>query len=339
MRAARLHENAESLVVEDLDDPSAPEGCAVVAVEAVFLSPYMGTLIDGSGGFVTPRRPFTPGMDCVGSIVAVGGGVTGVTVGDCVFCDSYIEAASPTGRTEYAFAGCFDISGGAGEILDRWRDGALATHIVLPAECLTTVEPALSVTSADVLCRLGWMGTAYGGFVHGALSTDSSVAVYGATGLVGVSAIVVALAMGAGRVCAVARSPERLAAFDGLDDRVETSTEIPDGIDMVLNTVDIDDPAWINQAAAALNKGGSIVSVASTNPTVPASGFVTKELAFRGSLWFPRDAPASLVRMIAEGRLPVDRFRVHPYGLDDVGAAVDHAARGVSPFEHVVVRP
>ena len=76
MRAARLYENAESLVVEDLDDPSAPEGCAVVAVEAVFMSPYMGTLIDGSGGFATPRRPFTPGMDCVGSIVAVGGGVT-----------------------------------------------------------------------------------------------------------------------------------------------------------------------------------------------------------------------------------------------------------------------
>ena len=145
--------------------------------------------------------------------------------------------------------------------------------------------------------------------------------------------------MGAGRVCAVARSPERLAAFDGLDDRVETSTEIPDGIDMVLNTVDTDDPAWINQAAAVLNRGGSMISVASVNPTVPTSAFVTRELAFRGSLWFARDAPASLVRMIAEGRLPVDRFRVHAYGLDDVGAAVDHAARGVSPFEHVVVRP
>ncbi|MDE0239527.1 MAG: zinc-binding dehydrogenase [bacterium] len=339
MRAARLYDNAESLVVEDLDDPSAPEGCAVVAVEAVFMSPYMGELIAGNGGFSTPRRPFTPGMDCVGSIVAIGGGVTSVAVGDRVFCDSYIEATSQEGRTEYAFAGCFDISGGGGEILERWRDGALATHIVLPAECLTAVAPALSVTSADVLCRLGWMGTAYGGFAHGGLRTGSSVAVYGATGLVGVSAVVVALAMGAGRICAVGRSPDRLAAFDGLDDRVETSTEIPDGIDMVLNTVDADDPAWIDQAVAALNRGGSMISVASVNPTVPTPDFVTRELAFRGSLWFPRDAPAALVRMIAEGRLPVDRFRVHAYGLDDVGAAVDHAARGVSPFEHVVVRP
>ena len=339
MRAARLHENADSLVVEDLDDPGVQEDSAVVEVHAAFMSPYMAALIAGLGGFVTPRRPFTPGMDCVGTITAVGGGVTDVGVGDVVFCDSYIEATSRDGRTEYAFAGCFDISGGGGEILDRWRDGALATHIVLPAGCLTAVQPALSLTSADVLCRLGWMGTAYGAFLHGGLRAGSSVAIHGATGLVGVSAVVVALAMGAGRVCAVARSPARLAALVGLDDRLETSTQIPNGIDMVLNTVDSDDPAWLNQAIGALNRGGSMISVASVNPDVPASGLVTKELAFRGSLWFPRDVPAALVGLIAEGRLLVDRFQAHTYRLDDVGAAIDHARRGVAPFEHVVVRP
>lgn len=339
MRAARLHENAQSLVIEDRAVPRPPAGCAVVSVESVFMSPYLSALVDGSGGFVTPARPFTPGMDCVGKVVETGEGVSSVSEGQTVYCDSYIEAPSAEGRAEYAFAGCFDISGGGQSILGQWPDGALATHIVLPAECLTCVDPALSVTTANVLCRLGWMGTAHQGLACAGMSPGDTVAVYGATGLVGVSAVAVALGMGAGRVYAVGRSEQRLAAFEGLDDRVEVATAIPEGVDVVLNTVDTADPSWVSQAAAALNRGGTMVTIASINPPVPTAGFVGRDLAFRGSLWFPRQTPGVLLEMISEAKLPVSRFHAHAYSLDDVSAAIGHAAGGVSPFEHVVVRP
>ena len=148
MRAARLNENQTQLVVEELDDLAPLPGCAVVRVESVFMSPYMASLIDGSGGFATPPRPFTPGMDCVGTVETVADDVESVVPGDHVYCDHYLEDDR---SGVYAFAGCFEISADSGPLLAKWPDGALATHLQLPVECLTHLEPALAKTSDDTL--------------------------------------------------------------------------------------------------------------------------------------------------------------------------------------------
>ncbi len=69
------------------------------------------------------------------------------------------------------------------------------------------------------------------------------------------------------------------------------------------------------------------------------TGLVTRDITVRGSLWFSRATPARLVRLIASGALPLDGIRSHTYPLDEVGAAIDHSARAVPPFEQVVVCP
>ena len=71
MRAARLLEGRTNLSVEEVPDPELRPGCAIVRIETVFMSPYMASLVDGSGGFETPPRPFTPGMDAIGTIERV----------------------------------------------------------------------------------------------------------------------------------------------------------------------------------------------------------------------------------------------------------------------------
>jgi D-arabinose 1-dehydrogenase-like Zn-dependent alcohol dehydrogenase len=341
MRAARLLEGRVNLSVEEAPDPELLPGCAIVRIETVFITPYMASLVDGSGGFETPPRPFTPGMDAIGTIERVADDVCDLGVGDRVYCDSYIEAPRAGGDGDYVFAGCFEISANSGPLLAQWPNGALATHLVLPAECLTPVELALARTSAETLCRLGWIGTAYAAFEKTHFQPGQSAAVLGATGLLGVSAVLVALAMGAYRV-AVGRSAERLAAFDGLDPRIETATAPPgpdDPVDLVVNAMDGGDPDLLEGSLLGLKRFGSLVVPATMETPPRVSGLVTRDITVRGSLWFSRATPARLVRLIASGQLSVDGLRSHTYSLDEVGAAIDHSAKAVPPFEQVVVCP
>lgn len=342
MRAARLLEGQASLSVEELPGPDLRPGCAMVRIETVFMSPYMASLVDGSGGFETPPRPFTPGMDAIGTIERVTDHVCGLAVGDRVYCDSYIEAPRADGGGEYVFAGCFAISANSGLLLAQWPNGALATHLMLPAECLTPVEPALARASAETLCRLGWIGTAHAAFEKAQFQPSQSVAVLGATGLLGVSAVLVALAMGADRVVAIGRSAERLAAFEGLDARIEIATAPPgadEPVDLVINAMDGGDPHLLEDSLLGLKRYGSLVVPATTEKPPRIAGLVTRDLTVRGSLWFPRATPARLVRLIASGALSLDRIRSHNYPLDEVGAAIEHCAKALPPFEQVVVCP
>ena len=342
MRAARLLEGRSELSLDETPDLEPRSGSAVVRVESVFMSPYMAALVDGTEAFSTPPRPFTPGMDAIGTVERIGDGVSGLAVGDRVYCDSYIEEASADGGGEYAFAACFAISAGSGPLLARWPNGALATQMDFPAECLTRVEPALARTSTETLCRLGWLGTAHAAFEKTHFRPGQSVAVLGATGLLGVSAVLVALALGADRVVAVGRSEERLAAFEGLDPRIETASAPPgrdERVDLAVSAMTGDDPGPLEGALRGLKRYGSLVVLGTTNTPPRIAGLVSSDLTVRGSLWFSRATPARLVRLIASGALALDRIRSHAYPLDEVDAALAHSAKGTPPFEQVVVRP
>jgi threonine dehydrogenase-like Zn-dependent dehydrogenase len=166
--------------------------------------------------------------------------------------------------------------------------------------------------------------------------------VLGATGLLGVSAILVALAMGADRVVAVGRSKNRLAAFDNLDTRIETATAPPepgDPVDLVVSAIGGGDSRPLEEAIKGIRRFGSLVALGSLDAPIRIPDLITRDITVRGSLWFPRAVPSRLVRMIENGSLAVDRVRSHVYTLDNVAGAVEHGAKAVPPFEQVVVRP
>ena len=342
MRAARLHEGETTLKIEDLPDPAPPPGCALVELHSVFLSPYMADLIDGSGGFSTPARPFTPGMDAIGKVVEINGPAAALALGDLVFCDSYIEEPSAGGGGEFAFAGCFPISDGAQALLDRWPHGALATHMVLPAENLTPVSPALSSASADALCRIGWLGTGLAALEKGGFRAGCRVAVLGATGLLGAGTVLLALAMGASQVYAIGRSPEKLAALEQLDSRVAGLTGAPPpdaGVDVAVNLTPFGNADLLEGTMQSLKRYGALVLVNGVGGPMSLPGLMVKDLTVRGSMWFPRDTPARLVEMIGAGALSLERVHSHSYPLDRVNDAVAHGAQSLPPFEQVVVNP
>jgi len=340
MRAAVLKEGKTTLSLLDIPEPHLQPGCVIVRIESVFLTPYMSSLIDGSGGFVTPKRPHVPGSEAIGVVEQVADDVKTVSPGEHVYCDPYIAEPSARGDGEYAFIGCFAISSKADRLLNRWPNGAFATHMLLPAENVTSVDMALKKASVDTLARLGWFGTAHSAFAKTGFQSGQSVAVLGATGLVGVSAVLVALAMGAGRVVAVGRSHERLKVFEALDPRVTVSTAPPgpdDPVNLVIGAMS--DKSMFECALAGVSRFGSAVILASLDGPISAAGFVTRDVKLVGSLWFPREATGLLVDMISAGTLPVDRIVSHAYPLERIGEALTHIERGVAPFEQVVLKP
>jgi NADPH:quinone reductase len=104
MQAVRVHQvgGPEALVYEEVDDPRAAPGQAVVRIEAAglnFIDVYHRT-----GFYKLPvPPPFTLGQEAAGTVIAVGDGVSEVAVGDRVaYCGvqgAYAElAAVPAAR-------------------------------------------------------------------------------------------------------------------------------------------------------------------------------------------------------------------------------------------------
>jgi alcohol dehydrogenase len=338
MRAARLLADSSRLKVVDVEAPTLRRGSVLVRIEAVLITPYHVSLIDGSFGFDTPSRPFTPGSEAVGTIEAVAEDAGDIRPGTRVFCDSYIERRTGTER-DSAFIGCFALAPGCQRLLADWPDGALATHMLLPAENVSSIEPALNRTSMDTLTRLGWFGTAHSAFERTNFRAGRTVSVLGANGLLGICAVLLALAMGASRVVAVGRSEAKLARLRVLDSRVEIAAEPPTGIDLAISAVSGNDPSFIERSLPGLRDGGALVILATPGKPPRFSSLVGRNLSVHGSLWFPRKTVSMLVDMIASGVLNVDCIRSRGYALDDVDAALAHAAAGVEPLEQVVVRP
>ncbi len=164
------------IAIEDVAEPKASPGQAVIAVKAAALN-FLDTLITRGKYQVKPELPFSPSGEVAGMVVEVGAGVTGFAPGDRVMaCVGY---------------------GGA-----RERVAVAADALVpIPKSVSDEIAAGLSVT--------------YGTAIHGLrdrarLKAGETVAVLGAAGGAGLAAIETAKLMGA-RVIAVASSEEKLA--------------------------------------------------------------------------------------------------------------------------------
>jgi NADPH2:quinone reductase len=137
--------------------------------------------------------PFVPGLDCVGTIAALGAGVDGFRIGERV-------AAFPP-------------------------SGSYAEMVVAPVTTVYPLDPAISDDDAASILMLV---TAYNILnLAGRFAPGESVLVHAAAGGVGSTAVQMARALGAGRIFATAGSPEKcaLARDAGADVAIDYRTE------------------------------------------------------------------------------------------------------------------
>ncbi|MFE2996082.1 NADPH:quinone oxidoreductase family protein [Nocardia sp. NPDC059246] len=202
MRAWRVHELGEPAQVMRLDTVERPEpGPRQVVVQVTGAAANFPDVLMCRGLYqVKPPLPFTPGVELCGEVVAAGGEVTGIAVGDRVLGGSSLPY------------------------------GGFAEYAVLEAAQTFTAPTALDDAEAASLFigyQTGWFGL----HRRAALQAGETLLVHAAAGGVGSAAVQLGKAAGA-RVIGVVGGPEKaeyaraLGADIVIDRRSEDFVEV-----------------------------------------------------------------------------------------------------------------
>ena len=311
----------ETLVVEEVLDPTPGPGQVVIEVKAVGIN-FPDTLIIEDKYQFRPERPFSPGGEVAGVIEAVGEGVKGLFKGDRVIA------------------------------VPGW--GALAERIAVPAAGVLKIPDGMPFDQAAAFVMT--YGTSYYALKRRAqLQAGERLLVLGAAGGVGAAAVELGKAMGA-HVVAAASTNEKvefaleLGADNGLiyptgamDKAAQKalSSELKlacgkDGADVVYDAVGGD---YADPALRAMDWNGRylVVGFPAGIPSLPLNLTLLKSVSVIGVFWgahVMRDPKAhaedmaELFALYAEGKIKPRVSRTFP--LEKSGEAIAAlSARGV----------
>lgn len=363
MRAARLHEPGGDFRLDEIPRP-VPTGLDVlVEIKATGVVPNLRNVMNNYGDrayLTVPELPAIYGLDAAGVVAATGDEVTEVEVGDRVYinpgrscgsCDD-CRRGDAINCPAYTFQGYFGFGPGSRDIYKRYPYGGFCQFATAPAAGLVKLPDNVSFESAS---RFGYLGTAYSALRKAGIRAGSSVLINGATGTLGVGAVLLARAMGATRIFCVARKRpllERLRALDpqrihicpedaaALASWVRAGTDNL-GVDAVIDTLGpgADAQAMLD-AIETLRRGGKLVNVGgmSAPMAVNMHHLMCVQKSLVGSLWFTVGEGQDMVELAAAGLLDLSIFEHRAFDLDHVNEALRLAEQRAGGFINVVVR-
>ena len=286
----------ETLVVEEVLDPTPLKGEVVIEVKAVGIN-FPDTLIIEDKYQFKPQRPFSPGAEVAGVVEAVGEGVKGVFKGDRVIA------------------------------VPGW--GGLVERLAVPAKNLIKIPNGMSFEEAAALIMT--YGTSYYALKDRAkLQPGETLLVLGAAGGVGAAAVELGKAMGAHVVAAASTNDKvefalEMGADNGLiypsgkmdkEAQKGLSTELKlatgrDGADVVYDAVGGD---YCEPALRAMDWNGRylVVGFPAGIPALPLNLTLLKSVSVIGVFWGAHVARepeahaanmADLLRFYSEGKI------------------------------------
>ena len=295
----------ESLVVEEVMDPTPGPGEVVIEVKAVGVN-YPDALIIADKYQFKPERPFAPGAEVAGVIDAVGEGVKGVFRGDRVVA------------------------------VPGW--GGMVERLKVKADSLIPIPEGMDYETAAAFIMT--YGTSYYALKDRAnLQPGETLLVLGAAGGVGAAAVELGKAMGA-RVVAAASTNDKVefalelgadngliypsgpmdkAAQKSLSGELKLATG-RDGADVVYDAVGGD---YAEPALRAMDWNGRylVVGFPAGIPTLPLNLTLLKSVSVVGVFWgaaVARDPKAhaanmaELMQLYAEGKIKPRVSRTFP---------------------------
>jgi NADPH:quinone reductase-like Zn-dependent oxidoreductase len=283
MKAVRIHEpkgfeGIDGLVYEDAPDPQPAIGDALVQVHAASFTPteLMWPLSTDRAGHDRGAR--IPAHEGSGTIVELGFGAAGLSVGDEVF-----------------------------GLIDGYRDGWAADYVAIEVRSLALKPKKVDFVEAAAIPQAAltsWQAL----FDHGHLEPGQTVVIHGAGG--GVGSMAVSLARWAGtHVVATGRASARQRVLDmGADEFVDVEQ---DGWESTIGQVDlvydIIGGEVLARSAAMVKPGGALVSIVAPPQT---------DRRDIRTVAFVRDANGAQLREIArlvdEGTLRPQVSAVYP---------------------------
>jgi len=269
----------ETLTVETVPDPVAAVGEIVIDVHAAGVNFPDALMVMGQYQ-VRPPLPFTPGAEAAGVIIEVGSSVTHLHVGQ--------------------------------RVVVLTRTGAFAERVCAPASAATPLPAALSFDVAATLPLA--FGTAMHALIDRAqIAKGETVLVLGASGGVGLAAVMIGKALGA-RVIAAASTDEKtaLCRTHGADEVINYTTEsLRDRVKALTNGLGpnvICDPVGGNLTEAAFRGiawGGRYLVIGFAGgaiPSLPLNLPLLKGASVVGVFWgsFEQREPVANARHLAQ---------------------------------------
>ena len=363
MKAARLHEIGGRFTFDDIPQPVPGEHDVLVKVEASGVIPNLKNVTTHFPEWYPflplPGLPAVFGLDSAGTVAAVGAKVTAFKPGDRVYVNPgvgcgecrYCRQGEAPRCVAYTFLGYFGFGPGSQGIFKRYPHAGYSEYMTAPSTNLVRLPDCLSFAQAT---RFGYLGTAYSAIRKSALRPGQSILILGASGTLGVGATLLALAFGAARIIVAARdkqalerlcalAPERIVAVEIGDGELSEQIRaiIPDGVDVMLDTLGAKAPAALSVAAMqAVARGGRIIQIGGVAGPIPIDPhpFMCAQLQYIGSLWFTTTEGDEMASMIAAGTVDLSLLEERRYSLEQLNQALDDIqtqANGFTNF-HIV---
>lgn len=366
MKAARLHQTGHPFQIDEIPIPEPTGIDVLVRVRACAIAPNLRNVVTHYPEWMPtlplPKTPAIYGLDAAGEIAAIGPDVIGLDVGQRVYVDPLRHCGTclkcRSGKqldcTSLTFSGYFGASAGAQKLIDRYPWGGLAQYLIAPGSRMITLPDNLSLETAS---RFGYLCTSFGALRKVNASYDTSVLINGATGTVGIGAVLTCLGMGIPKILAVARNESILAELKKLaPNRIHTystnngpctewarSMTGGSGADIVLETLSPHAPAQATMDAfMATARCGKIVTVGGAMETLPIDPqwIMTNNISYIGSGWFSTADAQIMAGMVGAGVVDLSLLENRCFPLEKVNDALDYACnRSNGGLETVVVTP
>ncbi|PNG91260.1 alcohol dehydrogenase catalytic domain-containing protein [Streptomyces malaysiensis] len=334
MKALVFHGPEQSSWQEVPDPGLEATTDAIVRIDTTTICGTDLHILRGEQPDVEPGRVL--GHEGVGEVVETGTDVRGIRPGDRVL----ISCVSACGHCRFCRERSYgQCRGGGGWVLGRTVDGTQAEYVRVPFADLSTHPLTSTAEGHDAVLLADVFPTAYEvGVLNGRVGPGDTVVVVG-SGPIGLASIATAQFFSPGRIIAVDPDPARLDAAKRVGaDAVADSAEDPErlvddlteglGADVVIEAVG--SPRSFETCTRMVRPGGRIanVGVHARPATLHLEDLWIKNVTITTGL-VDTYSTATLLSLLAAGRLPASTLITHLFELDQMEEAYDvfaHAA-------------
>jgi D-arabinose 1-dehydrogenase-like Zn-dependent alcohol dehydrogenase len=364
MRAARLHKTGEPFQIDTIPVPEVRPTDVLVQVKAAGVVPNLRNVVTHYPTWFPflplPKLPAIYGLDSAGVVTDVGSQVRAdIKAGDRVYVNPGLSCGScqacrrndPINCTAYTFQGYFGFGPGSQQIYEDYPYGGFGQYLTAPARNLVKLHDSISFEQG---ARFGYIGTSYSALRKAQFTPGQTVLIDGATGTLGLGAVICALAMGAARIFATGRNTALLDKLHKLDPaRIvpialgerKTADIVMEatggyGVDALIETLGPNAPvATVIDSFNALRRGGKAVNIGGVADPIPLEPFplMCLQKSYIGSLWFSAAEGQDMADMAHAGTLNLGVFEHERFALEQINEALDAIDKRAGGFTNVVI--
>lgn len=366
MRSAMLYAVGEPMRVEQVPISALRDTDVLVKVRACGVVPNLSNVLKHWQGWFPelplPRLPASFGLDVAGEVFETGSAVQQFTKCDRVYVSPGLYCGScracrsdePINCSNFTFRGYFGFGPQSQKQFDAYPHGGFSEYITAPVHNLVRLPDNIDFPTA---ARFGYLGTAFAGLRKTGAQAGRSILINGASGTLGLGAVLLALAMGTTRIIAIARDPARLARVKALaPERIETlpyhdgvdvgewvrSIVGPDGADGLLDCLGAGSSGTLlMNAIYGLRRGGKAVNASGIGEKtmMDVHWMMDQQIEFIGSNWFTPAEGEAMADMVRAGTLDLSALTHMRFPLERVNEALVGSHFRDGGFTNLVVEP